>query len=170
METLLSQLGISGKLLVAQAVNFAVVLIVLNIVLYRPLMRMMEDRRKKIELGLHSTEIAEKRLGEIEKERVETIAVAEREALHIVTDAQKTGTAEMRQIVASAEKRADDLLKGAMQIAAHRRQEEADRLVREAGAIMKEAIAKAVDMDPQKIDERFVKRAAEIMKKKAIAL
>ena len=170
MEALLSQLGISGKLLVAQAVNFAVVLVVLNIVLYRPLTRMMEDRRKKIELGLHSTEIAEKRLGEIEKERVTTIAGAEREALHIVADAQKTGTAKLEQIVAGAEKRAEDLLKGAMQVAAHRRQEDADRLIREAGAIMKEAIAKAVEMDPEKIDERFVKKAADIMKKKVAAL
>ena len=45
-------------MLVAQALNFLILLVVLTIFVYRPLMRTMEERRKKIELGVKGGELA----------------------------------------------------------------------------------------------------------------
>ena len=166
MTELFSQLGINGKLLLAQAVNFGVVLIVLTFVVYRPLVRVIEDRRRKIELGLHSAEIAEERLGQIEKEKVEKLAEADRIALRIVGDAEKRGAERTVAIVREAEQKSEETLKSALRVAENRKVEELDRLTREANTIMKEAIIKAVEADPAKVDEKLIKRAADIMKKR----
>ena len=50
-------LGISFFGLVAYAINFVILLIVLRLVLYKPIKRILENRRKKIEEGLDSAEL-----------------------------------------------------------------------------------------------------------------
>lgn len=170
MSLLFNALGISGKLLLAQAVNFAIVLVVLTFVLFRPLLRLIDERKKKIELGLHSAEIAEVRLRDIEQERIEKLAEAGRGALKIIADAEKSGAERQSKIIESAELKAEDTLKNSLQIAERRKQEELDRLARESGKLMRDSIMKAVETDPEHIDEKFVQRAANIMKKKIAAL
>ena len=61
MSELLSQLGINGKLLLFQAINFAIVLTVLTKLLYKPLLKVMRTRHDRIELGIRGAEIADKR-------------------------------------------------------------------------------------------------------------
>ena len=56
MQELFHSLGIDWKLLLAQGTNFLVVLIVLTFVLWKPLIRVLNERRKKIEAGLVYTE------------------------------------------------------------------------------------------------------------------
>lgn len=170
MSSLFSALGISGKLLLAQAVNFAIVLVVLTFVLFRPLLRLIDERKKKIELGLHSAEIAESRLQDIERERTEKLAEAGRNALRIIADAEKSGVERQSKIIENAELKAEDMMKSSLQIAERRKQEELDLLARESGKLMKESILKAVETDPEHIDEKFVQRATNIMKKKIAAL
>lgn len=170
MSALFSALGISGKLLLAQAVNFGIVLVVLTFVLFRPLIRLIDERKKKIELGLHSAEIAEERLRDIERERIEKLADADKNALRIIADAEKSGAERQSKIVANAELKAEDMLKSSLQIAERRKQEELDRLSRESEKLMKESIMKAVETDPEHIDEKFVRRASDIMKKRIAAL
>lgn len=170
MSELLSQLGINGKLLLAQAVNFGVVLVVLTFVVYRPLARLMEERRRKIELGLHSAEIAEARLLEIEEERKHTIAEAEHNAINIIADAERRGTENASEILRDAEKKSNESLEAAIRIAEHRKQEELNKLSLETAGIMKDAIMKAVELDPKHADEKLITRASDIMKKRIASL
>lgn len=170
MSALFSALGISGKLLLAQAVNFGIVLVVLTFVLYRPLLRVVEERRRKIELGLHSAEIAEERLRMIENERIEKLADADRNALRIIAGAEKSSEEEASKIIEKAEIKAEDVLKSALQVAERRKQEELDQLARDAGKLMRDSIMKAVEADSKNIDEKFVYQATNIMKKKIASL
>ena len=170
MSLLFSALGISGKLLLAQAVNFAIVLVVLTFVLFRPLLRLIDERKKKIELGLHGAELVEERLRGIENERIAKLADADKNALRIIADAEKSGAKRQSKIIESAELKAEDLLKNSLQIAERRKQEEMDHLVRSSEKLMKESILKAVESDPEQVDEKFVHRAASIMRKKIAAL
>ena len=69
MGVLLEQLGINWKLLVSQGVNFFILLTVLALLVYRPLLKTMEERKKKIELGLRGAEEVESRLKAIDTDR-----------------------------------------------------------------------------------------------------
>ena len=70
MNELFSQLGIDPKLLLAQGVNFVILLVVLTKFVYKPLMKMVEERRKKIELGIKGGEKAEQIIKQAEQEKI----------------------------------------------------------------------------------------------------
>mgnify|MGYP001588456271 CR=1 FL=1 len=62
---LISKLGIDWKLLVAQIVNFFILLFVLYKFAYKPVLEMLEKRSKTIEKGIHDAKASEERLKEI---------------------------------------------------------------------------------------------------------
>ncbi len=69
MQQLVQQLGIDWRLLLSQAVNFALLLIVLRLYVYKPLLKIMHDRKLRIEEGLTKADEADRRLAETEEMR-----------------------------------------------------------------------------------------------------
>ena len=59
---LLSNLGINGKLLLAQIVNFFILLYILKRFAYKPILKVLDDRKEKIEKGLRDAENAKDKL------------------------------------------------------------------------------------------------------------
>lgn len=71
-----------------QAVNFGVILFVLNKYLYKPVKNMLDQREKKINEGLAAAEKNLKAEAEAEKKKKEEISKARREASKILADAK----------------------------------------------------------------------------------
>jgi F-type H+-transporting ATPase subunit b len=67
MQELLSQLGIDWHLLLSQAVNFFLLLLVLWYFVYEPLLKLLRDRRNRIEEGLLKADEADRRLLEVDE-------------------------------------------------------------------------------------------------------
>lgn len=166
MGELLGQLGVNWKLLVSQGVNFFVILTVLTFFVYRPLIKTLEERRKRIESGLRGASEAERRLLEIEELKVKRLSAADKEALSIVSQAEREAGAREEIIMKEAEGKAARVLTEAEALALRKKKEELEQVFREAGEIVKSAIAKAVELDPAKIDEALIKRATETVKEK----
>lgn len=86
---LLSKLGIDWRLLIAQLINFLILVFILYKFLYKPVLGLLENRKEKIEKGLRDAE----RLGvELEKTKelqAEEIKKAKQEARGIVEEAEK---------------------------------------------------------------------------------
>lgn len=99
---LLSALGLNVQILIAQFVNFAVLLFVLWKFGYKPMLKMLEERRKKIEKGVSDAELATKKLFEAEEKEIEVISKAKREALALIDKAKKEAGEKKNEIVASA--------------------------------------------------------------------
>lgn len=76
---LLGKFGLNGELFAAQALNFVIILLVMWRWVYRPLMRKMDDRAKRISQGLEFSKEADERLknARAESERVINAARAE---------------------------------------------------------------------------------------------
>jgi len=168
MNELLTQLGVDWKLLLTQGVNFLILLVVLTVFVYRPLVRVMEERRKKIELGLKGAEEVENRLKEVERIKLQKIAEADKKATEIVGGAEKDGRKRFGEIVGEAGKKAEDVLKEAALVAEHKKQEELERLGKEARGLIRDAIAKTVELDPRQIDEKLIDRAFHAVKEKTL--
>ncbi|MBI4120242.1 MAG: hypothetical protein HY454_02135 [Parcubacteria group bacterium] len=164
MSALLNQLGIDGKLLLAQGVNFAVVLVALTFLVYKPLVKLLNERRAKIETGLKNAAAAQKRLEEIDALKAARLAEAEKEALAVIIQAEKEAGQRAQEITAGADLKADAILKEAQEIAEHKKQLELQNLASEAKVLIKQALAKAVSAQPQEIDERLINQAAEFMR------
>lgn len=166
MAELIYQFGIDWKLLIAQGVNFFILLVVLTIFIYRPLIKMIEERKKKIEFGLKGAEEAEKRLDEIEEIKTQKIIEADKKAVGIIGVAEKKAGVRFEEILGEADKKARALLAAAAKTSDLKKKEELERLANEANFLIKEAIIKTVELDPKAIDEKLVAQAAATIKQK----
>ena len=83
----LHKLGIDWKLLIAQGVNFLILLYILKRFVYKPMLAFLDDRAGKIEAGLHNAEAANKKLEAAEQEQKSVLANAQKEARAIVEEA-----------------------------------------------------------------------------------
>lgn len=84
----LAKLGIDGKLLLAQAINFAVLFWVLRRFAYQPMLDFLEKRAIRIEQGLKDAEAAKAKLGEMEEKEKSVLLQARTEAKNIIALAE----------------------------------------------------------------------------------
>jgi F-type H+-transporting ATPase subunit b len=89
MEDLVKIFHIDWKLLIAQAVNFSVVLGVLCFFATKPLMEIMKTREKKISDGIANADKVTRKLQEAEDEKKAKITEGRKEAQKIVGQAEK---------------------------------------------------------------------------------
>jgi len=110
MSELFSAFGIEWNLLLAQAVNFGIVLAALTYFLYKPVMKILAERQEKIAAGLRDAEVAAQAVAETEGKRTEILGQAEREAEGLLGRAVAEGKDERARIVKSAQDRSDAML------------------------------------------------------------
>ena len=159
MSELFSQLGIDPKLLLAQGVNFVILLIVLTKFVYKPLMKMIEERRKKIELGIKGGEKAAIIIQEAEKEKTGIIREADMQAVAIISEAEKTANKKAQEIGLQADKKAQQTLRETLLIAERREKEEMEKVAQEAKQLIKEVIIRTVQLKPEQIDDKLIEEA-----------
>jgi len=102
MVELIEKFGVDWRILIAQAINFAVVLLVLTKFVYKPVLKALQKRRDDIEHGIKSAREAEEKLRDADNASLRTHKVAKEEALRIISLAE-----------ADALVKADDVLKKA---------------------------------------------------------
>jgi len=98
----MEKLGIQPVPLLLQTVNFLILMFILGKFLYKPIQRMLEERKKKIEEGLKYTEKAKKELEESNQKREEIIKIAKDEAKNIIAQAKKEGKVVSDDIIKKA--------------------------------------------------------------------
>ncbi|KKQ52787.1 MAG: ATP synthase subunit b [Parcubacteria group bacterium GW2011_GWD2_38_11] len=110
MNELISTFHIDWKLIIAQLVNFAIVLFVLKRYAYGPVLKMMEDRSEKIEKGIADAENAGKKLTEITEKEKEVLVEARKQAQEIIAKAEESATKSKEEIVVEAKAQAEKIL------------------------------------------------------------
>jgi F-type H+-transporting ATPase subunit b len=81
-------LGVNGKLLFAQFLNVAIIVLVMWRWVYRPLLKMLDERTQKIEKGLSDAQAAAELKRAADEDKDATIAQARMKAKEIVEAAQ----------------------------------------------------------------------------------
>ena len=76
----MAALGIDVGVLVAQLINFFLLLALLSLVLYRPVTKMLRERSERIAKGLADAAEAEKRAAQAEADYQKRLEEARREA------------------------------------------------------------------------------------------
>lgn len=159
MSDLINAFGINVKALIFQSINFGVVLVVLTLFVYRPLAKYIEERRKKIELGIKGGEQAELIIKSAEETKSVKIREGETEAVAIIGRAESEGQKRSSEIVSGAEKKGQYIVEEALLVAGRKKQEELENLTREAQGIIKAALIKTVELDPKLIDDKLIEQA-----------
>lgn len=102
MDSLISTFNIDVKLLIAQAVNFAIVFAVLYYFALRPLISVMRERTAKIEKSLADAKDIETKLARTEADYAGELARAKKEANDIIVKAQEQAEIKRQEMLARA--------------------------------------------------------------------
>jgi F-type H+-transporting ATPase subunit b len=155
---ILGTFGLDWRLFIAQLINFAVIVFVLTKWVYRPLMKVMDERKKKIEEGVNNAELAKRKLGEAKEAESRILREARVQAQGIVAESKEKGDAEkQRRIDASKAVIDEQLIESKNKIA--REAEEARRRVKKEMAEL--VLAAAEKTAKMALDEKGHRKAID---------
>jgi len=103
----MDKLGIEPKLLLAQIINISIIIFVLSKLLYKPILTMLEKRKKEIEEGLAITQRMQEEEEKFEQKKQRMLEVTRKEAQGIIEEARKQAKEEEKEIIALAHKDAE---------------------------------------------------------------
>lgn len=109
MDSLISTFHIDWKLMVAQAVNFAIVIFVLYRFALKPLKKLMDERASTIAGGLENAEKQKALLLAQKEEYEKTLAQARAEASDIMKDMKKEAELKRAELLEAAQGEAQAL-------------------------------------------------------------
>ncbi|MFA6537350.1 MAG: F0F1 ATP synthase subunit B [Patescibacteria group bacterium] len=89
MDDLIKTFSIDWKLIIAQLVNFTIVILVLGVYALKPLTKLMAEREEKIKKSLKDAEAIDSKMKEIADEREGEIVKGRKEAQKLIVLAEK---------------------------------------------------------------------------------
>jgi F-type H+-transporting ATPase subunit b len=147
----MEKLGINLGFFIFQVLNFLVLVVLLYAFAYRPILNMLENRKKKIAQGLEDARVAGEARANAEKEAREIITKAQAEANQKIREATDRAESAAREVQARAEEEAAKARESALAEAALER----DRVLADVrGQIAGLAIAAAQRLIGETLDER----------------
>ena len=99
----MDKLGLNLGFLLVQIFSFAILFIVLRAWVFKPMMNMMEKRRKTIAQGLDDARVSAEARANAERESNKILAEAQTKAAEIVREATERAEAAAREVRASAD-------------------------------------------------------------------
>lgn len=156
---LLSQLGINWKLLLSQAFNFFILLVVLHRFVYRPLLGAIKKRNEKIQEGLEKAQQADARLHEVDVIAKGMVKDAELESVEIIKATQEKAKQLDHAMRLNTEARQQELMAQVEQGYQKSKEEAAQKVLQGASELVKKLIVKTVELQPEAIDEALIKKA-----------
>jgi len=138
-------LGISLPTLVAQIVNFAILLGLLYLVAYKPIMRMLDERSRKIKESMEQTEFIKEQAVHAEEGVKKRLDTAAKEGQEIIVRAVRTGEEAGLQVQQEARQEAGSLIARARVEIQRERDEAIDELRKEFADLTILAAGRVID-------------------------
>lgn len=115
MGEIIDTFGVDWRLLVIQAINFGLLLLILWYFLYSPVTNMLDKRRNVIEKGVKDAKSAEVKLAEIKEDEDKIIDKATKKASKLVEEGKQRAIIHEAELMQQAEKRSANVVKEARQ-------------------------------------------------------
>ena len=87
VEQIARTFGVDWSLLIAQIISFSIVCLLLHRFAYKPILKMLEDRRQQIAQGIANTEKIKTELAQTETQRQEIMVKADAQATKLIEEA-----------------------------------------------------------------------------------
>ena len=139
---LLQDLGVDGPKLIAQLINFGIVLLVLWKFAYKPVLEMLETRRQKIAQSMDEAEQIKAELAETQAERDKVMAEANAKAEKLIADAKEAAKQVGETEGQRAVKQAEEIIRKAREATEADREKMMAELKAEIGRLVVETTAK----------------------------
>ncbi len=149
MDQLFTQFGIQPHLLIAQIINFGIIVTVLYLVAYKPILRILDQRRDRIEKSLEQAKGIEERTQKLEAEIEKRLHEGREQATQIIAEAKDVGENARNEILVKTSKEISDLtLRAKEEIAREKEkmmEEIKDYIVRTSFLIVDKIVSEKLD-------------------------
>jgi F-type H+-transporting ATPase subunit b len=152
----LESLGINMPTLIAQLVNVAILFGLLYLVAYKPIMRMLDERSRRVKESMEQTEQIKQQAERAEEEAAKRIADAGREGEEVIARAMKTGEEVRKEAQAHARQEAETLISRARAEIQQERNEAVSELRKEFADLTVTAAEKVIDRSLDKKAHRDI--------------
>jgi len=153
-------LGVTWSTLVAQIINFVILLGLLYLVAYKPILRMFDERSRRIKESMEQTETIKEQAARADEDVKKRMEEAGKEGQEVITRAMRTGEEARQKIQQEARQEAEAILERArLEI-----QRERDVLERARLEIQRER-DEAVDELRQEFADLTIEAAGKVIEK-----
>jgi len=150
------ELGINVSFLLAQLVNFIILLILLRLVAYKPIMKMIDQRSNRIKESMDEVESVKKRAEEADSDAAKRIEEASHEGQKIIKQAMEAGEAAKTKAKQEAREEAQALIEKAKVEIQRERNEAVEELRKEVSDLAIMAAGKVISRTMDKEAHRKV--------------
>lgn len=152
----LASLGINLPVLLAQVINFVILFAFLYLVAYKPVMRLLDERSRKIKVSMEQAELIKEQAGRAEEEVRKQLGTAAREGQEVIARAVRTGEEVKQGAQQEARQQAESLISRARLEIQRERDEAIDELRREFADLTVLAAGKVIDRSLDKEAHRQI--------------
>jgi F-type H+-transporting ATPase subunit b len=152
----LESLGINMPTLLAQLINVAVLFGLLYLVAYKPIMRMLDERSRRVKESMEQTEKIKQQAERAEEESAKRIADASKEGEEVLARAMRTGEEVRKEAQAQAQQEAETLISRARAEIQQERNEAVGELRKEFADLTVMAAEKVIDRSLDKKAHRQI--------------
>ena len=138
-------LGINGPTLIAQVINFLILFGILFVVAYKPIMKMLDERSKKIKDSMEQSELVKEQATHAEEEVKKRLEAAAKDGQEVIARAVKTGEELRHGAQQQAKQEAEALIARARVEIRRERNEAVDELRKEFADLTILAAGKVID-------------------------
>ncbi len=154
MQTFIQKFGIDWKLMIAQLINFGIVFFILRAFAYKPILKLLDERKKKIEDGLGFAEKSKSEFASIETLKAEEVTKAQKQGMEIVKSAEVTAGKVRDQIVAGGEEEKSKLIATGKALLAEQKGRMEKGVYEQAVTLVEAALGKVLGKTSFKNEER----------------
>lgn len=156
----LKDFGVEPILLLAQMVNFAILLFILKRFLYKPILKVLEERKNKIATSMKQSEQIQKKFEELDVKQQEILDNARNESAQIIDAAKSEAKTLANQIQIEASNQTQLSLKRAQETLALEKQKMISEAKKEIVSVVTSATQKVIGkMMTKKDNDRLVTEA-----------
>src|SRR5437660_53928 len=157
--------GWNWKLFLSQVVSFCIVAFLLRRFAYKPILAVLEDRRRKIEEGQLNAEKIRQQLADAEKRYQEILAKANADAQRMIDEARESATHLSERKQQEAITAAEQIVAKAKEAAALEHERQMQTLKRELGRLVVDTTAKVTGkvltpQDQKRLQEEAARQVA----------
>ncbi len=156
---ILGKIGFDWQVALANLVNFLIIFFILKKFAFPPIKKMIQERQDKISQGLVKAQEADIRLKEVDEIAKEKLKQANLESIVIIKKTEERAKALEQSLKLKAEEQQKKLIAQIKLEYEQSKEESKQKVLKEASALVKKFIVKAVQLQPDAIDEALISKA-----------
>lgn len=166
----LTELGVNGQTLLTQIISFGILFLILRVVAFKPLMRILDERSKRIKESMEQAEIVKEQAEKAGEDTKKQMEQAGREVQERINKAKQLGEEFRQQAEAEARREAETILNRARTEIQHERDEVIDEIRKEFAELTilsaEKVISRSLDKEAHReIIDKVLEESSSLKKK-----